>query len=64
MPHRITALLEEIWAEIAHEQGKAIEELRPGLWDSLPAADAHKLLQRAAETTAGTRTQRLRSLIG
>jgi diguanylate cyclase (GGDEF)-like protein len=31
---------------------------------ALPAADAHKLLQRAAETTAGTRTQRLRSLIG
>ena len=31
---------------------------------ALPAADAHKLLVRAAETTAGTRTQRLRSLIG
>ncbi|HWY97288.1 MAG TPA: EAL domain-containing protein [Steroidobacteraceae bacterium] len=31
---------------------------------ALPAADAHKLLQRAAETAAGTRTQRLRSLIG
>jgi diguanylate cyclase (GGDEF)-like protein len=31
---------------------------------ALPAADAHKLLRRAAETTAGTRTQRLRSLIG
>jgi diguanylate cyclase (GGDEF)-like protein len=31
---------------------------------ALPAADAHKLLCRAAETTAGTRTQRLRSLIG
>ena len=31
---------------------------------ALPAADAHKLLQRAAETSAGTRTQRLRSLIG
>jgi diguanylate cyclase (GGDEF)-like protein len=31
---------------------------------ALPAADAHKLLQRAAETTAGTRTQRLRALIG
>jgi diguanylate cyclase len=31
---------------------------------ALPAADAHKLLQRAAESTAGTRTQRLRSLIG
>ena len=31
---------------------------------ALPAADAHKLLQRAAETTSGTRTQRLRSLIG
>jgi diguanylate cyclase (GGDEF)-like protein len=31
---------------------------------ALPAADAHKLLRRAAESTAGTRTQRLRSLIG
>jgi diguanylate cyclase (GGDEF)-like protein len=31
---------------------------------ALPAADAQKLLRRAAETTAGTRTQRLRSLIG
>ena len=31
---------------------------------ALPAADAHKLLCRAAETSAGTRTQRLRSLIG
>jgi diguanylate cyclase (GGDEF)-like protein len=31
---------------------------------ALPAADAHKLLCRAAEATTGTRTQRLRSLIG
>jgi diguanylate cyclase (GGDEF)-like protein len=31
---------------------------------ALPAEDAHKLLKRAAESTAGTRTQRLRSLIG
>ena len=31
---------------------------------ALPAADAHKLLCRAADTAAGTRTQRLRSLIG
>jgi diguanylate cyclase (GGDEF)-like protein len=31
---------------------------------ALPAADAHKLLRRAADTTSGTRTQRLRSLIG
>jgi diguanylate cyclase len=31
---------------------------------ALPASDAHKLLRRAAETTSGTRTQRLRSLIG
>jgi diguanylate cyclase len=31
---------------------------------ALPAPDAHKLLRRAAETTSGTRTQRLRSLIG
>jgi len=31
---------------------------------ALPAADAHKLLRRAAETSAGSRTQRLRSLIG
>ena len=31
---------------------------------ALPATDAHKLLRRAAETAAGTRTQRLRSLIG
>ncbi|MEP6546079.1 MAG: EAL domain-containing protein [Gammaproteobacteria bacterium] len=31
---------------------------------ALPAADAHKLLCRAADNTAGTRTQRLRSLIG
>ncbi|HTV97996.1 MAG TPA: EAL domain-containing protein [Steroidobacteraceae bacterium] len=30
----------------------------------LPALEAHALLQRAAETTSGTRTQRLRSLIG
>jgi diguanylate cyclase (GGDEF)-like protein len=31
---------------------------------ALPAADAHKLLCRAADTANGTRTQRLRSLIG
>jgi diguanylate cyclase (GGDEF)-like protein len=31
---------------------------------ALPAADAHKLLCRAADTVTGTRTQRLRSLIG
>jgi diguanylate cyclase (GGDEF)-like protein len=31
---------------------------------ALPAADAHKLLRRAVETTTGTRTQRLRALIG
>ena len=31
---------------------------------ALPAADAHKLLCRAAETSAGSRTQRLRALIG
>jgi diguanylate cyclase len=31
---------------------------------ALPATDAHKLLRRAAESTTGTRTQRLRSLIG
>jgi len=31
---------------------------------ALPATDAHKLLHRAAETATGTRTQRLRSLIG
>ena len=31
---------------------------------ALPAADAKSLLRRAADNTAGTRTQRLRSLIG
>jgi diguanylate cyclase (GGDEF)-like protein len=31
---------------------------------ALPATDAHKLLRRAADTASGTRTQRLRSLIG
>ena len=31
---------------------------------ALPAGDAHKLLRRAADTATGTRTQRLRSLIG
>jgi diguanylate cyclase (GGDEF)-like protein len=31
---------------------------------ALPATDAHKLLCRAADTANGTRTQRLRSLIG
>jgi diguanylate cyclase len=31
---------------------------------ALPATDAHKLLCRAADTASGTRTQRLRSLIG
>jgi diguanylate cyclase len=31
---------------------------------ALPAADAHKLLRRAVEASSGTRTQRLRSLIG
>ena len=30
----------------------------------LPADEAENLLQRAADTTSGTRTQRLRSLIG
>ena len=32
--------------------------------DDMPAEDARSLLRRAADTTAGTRTQRLRSLIG
>jgi EAL domain-containing protein (putative c-di-GMP-specific phosphodiesterase class I) len=31
---------------------------------ALPSAEAHKLLQRAAESLSGTRTQRLKSLIG
>ncbi|HWS63458.1 MAG TPA: EAL domain-containing protein [Steroidobacteraceae bacterium] len=31
---------------------------------ALPPTDAHKLLRRAADTANGTRTQRLRSLIG
>jgi diguanylate cyclase (GGDEF)-like protein len=31
---------------------------------ALPASEAHKLLSRAAQTTEGTRTQRLRQLIG
>jgi diguanylate cyclase len=31
---------------------------------ALPAADAHKLLRRAVESSDGSRTQRLRSLIG
>jgi diguanylate cyclase (GGDEF)-like protein len=31
---------------------------------ALPAADAHELLRRASEAAMGTRTQRLRSLIG
>jgi diguanylate cyclase len=31
---------------------------------ALPAADAHQLLRRAVEASAGSRTQRLRSLIG
>jgi EAL domain-containing protein (putative c-di-GMP-specific phosphodiesterase class I) len=31
---------------------------------ALPASEAHKLLTRAADTTHGTRTQRLRNLIG
>ena len=31
---------------------------------ALQADDAHKLLRRASETTSGTRTQRLKSLIG
>jgi EAL domain-containing protein (putative c-di-GMP-specific phosphodiesterase class I) len=30
----------------------------------LPAADAENLLRRAADTTGGSRTQRLRSIIG
>ena len=32
--------------------------------DPLPAAEAHTLLRRAASATSGTRTQRLRTLIG
>jgi EAL domain-containing protein (putative c-di-GMP-specific phosphodiesterase class I) len=31
---------------------------------ALPAADAHRLLCRAAQSSSGSRTQRLRSLIG
>jgi diguanylate cyclase (GGDEF)-like protein len=31
---------------------------------ALPVEDAHKLLRRAADTTTGSRTQRLKSLIG
>jgi EAL domain-containing protein (putative c-di-GMP-specific phosphodiesterase class I) len=32
--------------------------------EALPATEAHKLLRRALEASDGTRTQRLRSLIG
>ena len=61
----ITAEGVETEAELSCLRAEGCHEAQGFLFSrALPASDAHKLLRRAADTTAGTRTQRLRSLIG
>jgi len=60
----VTAEGVENFPQLLFLQEQACHEAQGYLFSrALPAADAHNLLRRAAEAT-GTRTQRLRSLIG
>jgi EAL domain-containing protein (putative c-di-GMP-specific phosphodiesterase class I) len=61
----VTAEGVENFPQLLFLQEHACHEAQGFLFScALPAAEARKLLHRAAETTDGTRTQRLRSLIG
>jgi diguanylate cyclase len=61
----VTAEGVESFPQLLFLQEHACQEAQGFLFSrALPAADAHRLLCRAAETTVGTRTQRLKSLIG
>jgi len=61
----VTAEGVENFPQLLFLQEHACQEAQGFLFSrALPAADAHNLLRRAAETNAGTRTQRLRALIG
>jgi len=61
----VTAEGVESFPQLLFLQEHACHEAQGFLFSRpLPAADAHRLLCRAAEAVGGTRTQRLRSLIG
>jgi diguanylate cyclase (GGDEF)-like protein len=61
----VTAEGVENFPQLLFLQEHACQEAQGFLFSRpLPAADAQTLLRRAAETASGTRTQRLRSLIG
>jgi diguanylate cyclase (GGDEF)-like protein len=61
----VTAEGVESFPQLLFLQEHACQEAQGFLFSrALPATEAHNLLRRAAETTSGTRTQRLRKLIG
>jgi EAL domain-containing protein (putative c-di-GMP-specific phosphodiesterase class I) len=61
----VTAEGVENFPQLLFLQEHACQEAQGFLFSRpLPATDARNLLRRAAETTSGSRTQRLRSLIG
>jgi diguanylate cyclase len=61
----VTAEGVESFPQLLFLQEHACQEAQGFLFSrALPVTEAHNLLRRAAETTSGTRTQRLRKLIG
>ncbi len=55
----------ESFPQLLFLQEHACQEAQGFLFSrALPVTDAHELLVRAAETSSGSRTQRLKSLIG
>ncbi len=62
---KVTAEGVESFPQLLFLQEHECQEAQGFLFSrALPVADAHKLLRRAAEAIGGTRTQRLRHLIG